>query len=63
MHQWFIDHPELAQLLRDILIAILSAILGALSGRRAATRAITAHKVPGSSAPSAPAARHLGPDI
>jgi hypothetical protein len=48
MHQWFIDHPELAQLLRDILIAILSAILGALSGRRAATRAITAHKVPGS---------------
>ena len=51
MHQWFIDHPELARLLRDILIAILSAILGALSGRRAATRAIKARKVPGGKVP------------
>jgi hypothetical protein len=49
MPQWFSDHPELARLLRDILIAILSAILGALSGHRAAIRAMTARKAPGRS--------------
>ncbi len=40
MFDWLAAHPELAALLRDILIAVLSAVLGALGGRAAAHRAL-----------------------